>query len=127
MKEEKRNEELEKEISDIEEKSEHVEEAVIPPVEEPVPIEEPVHVEAAPEPKPEIPKSLKDEPKRIGSSFPSKFDKLKQFYTECKRVLRVTKKPDKEEFVLIVKVTAIGMGVIGIVGFLVHFAKELLF
>jgi protein transport protein SEC61 subunit gamma-like protein len=46
---------------------------------------------------------------------------------ECKRVLRVTKKPDKQEFTTIVKISSIGMAIIGVVGFLVHFAKELLF
>lgn len=79
------------------------------------------------EPKQEIPKKLADEPKKIGSPIPGKLDRLKSFIIECKRVLRVTKKPDKQEFITIVKISAIGMGVIGLIGFLIHFAKELLF
>lgn len=70
---------------------------------------------------------LKSEPKAIGAPIPGKFDKLKSFYVECKRVLRVTKKPSRDEFKTIVKISAIGMGIIGAVGFLVHFVKEIFF
>ena len=85
---------------------------------------EPVKVE---QPKQEIPKKLIDEPKKIGAPFSGKLDRLKSFIVECKRVLRVTKKPNREEFATIVKISAIGMGVIGLIGFIIHFAKELLF
>jgi len=51
---------------------------------------------------------------------------LKEFSVECRRVLRVTKKPDALEFKTIVKVSSLGMGIIGIVGFLIFFLKELL-
>ena len=53
--------------------------------------------------------------------------KLKRFWIECKRVLRVTKKPDGPEFKLVVKISALGMAVIGIIGFLIHFIKEIIF
>ena len=53
--------------------------------------------------------------------------KLKRFWIECKRVLRVTKKPDKQEFKLVVKISALGMAIIGVVGFIIHFIKELIF
>lgn len=75
----------------------------------------------------EVSEKLKTEPKQIGAPISGKFDKLKTFVVECKRVLRVTKKPNKEEFQTIVKVSAIGMGIIGILGFLVHFIKEIFF
>lgn len=52
--------------------------------------------------------------------------KTKEYVTECRRVLRVTKKPDALEFKTIVKVSALGMGIIGIVGFIIFFLKELL-
>jgi len=78
-------------------------------------------------PKEEVSKKLQNEPKAIGAPIPGKFDKLKTFIVECKRVLRVTKKPNKEEFQTIVKVSAIGMGIIGVLGFLVHFIKEIFF
>ena len=45
--------------------------------------------------------------------------KLKRFYEECKRVWRITKRPDSEEFKTIVKVSAIGILVLGFIGFLV--------
>lgn len=77
--------------------------------------------------KPELPQKLKDEPKQIGAPISRHFDKLKTFYVECKRVLRVTKKPNRDEFQTIVKVSAIGMAIIGVIGFLVHFIKEFFF
>jgi protein transport protein SEC61 subunit gamma-like protein len=62
-----------------------------------------------------------------GEAKPSKMTKLKRFGTECKRVLRVTRKPDKIEFKTIVKISGIGIIIIGVIGFLIHFIKELLF
>lgn len=46
--------------------------------------------------------------------------KFKDFIKECKRVLKVTRKPDKFEFKTIVKVSGIGMIIIGSIGFLLH-------
>lgn len=43
--------------------------------------------------------------------------KLKSFLVECVRVVRVTKKPDKQTFLTTVKVSAMGMAIIGAVGF----------
>ncbi len=40
-------------------------------------------------------------------------------FREYKRVLKITKKPDAEEFKMIVKVTGLGMTIIGFVGFLI--------
>jgi len=57
---------------------------------------------------------------------PTLLGKLKRFITECARVLKLTKKPDRNEFKTIVKVSGIGMAIIGIVGFLVHFIRELI-
>jgi protein transport protein SEC61 subunit gamma and related proteins len=54
------------------------------------------------------------------------WQKTKRFVIECRRVLKVTKKPDKEEFQTIVKISALGMGVIGIVGFIIHIIKEVI-
>ena len=48
------------------------------------------------------------------------FSKLKVFTHECHRVLKVTKKPNKEEFKTIVKAAGIGMMIIGLIGFLIH-------
>ncbi len=53
--------------------------------------------------------------------------KFKSFINECMRVLKVTRKPDTLEFKTIVKVSGLGMIIIGIVGFLFTMAKQLLF
>lgn len=53
-------------------------------------------------------------------------EKLKLFLIECRRVLRVTKKPDSSEFKTVVKISGIGLLVIGLIGFVIHFLKELL-
>ena len=57
---------------------------------------------------------------------PSLFFKLKRFVKECKRVLRVTKKPSRVEFKTIVKVSGIGMIIIGLIGFIIQIIKQLL-
>ena len=51
---------------------------------------------------------------------------IKNFITECKRVLKVTKKPDAEEFKTIVKVSGVGILIIGAIGFLLFLVKEML-
>jgi len=53
--------------------------------------------------------------------------KLRTFLAECRRVLKITKKPSTDEFKVIVKVSGIGMGVIGLIGFLISMLKQLLF
>ncbi|MFP4403701.1 MAG: protein translocase SEC61 complex subunit gamma [Nanoarchaeota archaeon] len=55
----------------------------------------------------------------------NKLDKLKIKFNEYMRVLRVTKKPDSYEFKTIVKVTGIGILIIGILGFLIQNIKYL--
>jgi len=125
MKEQKKEEELQEEVEQVEgaaeeqaEKIQVIEETTSEPVEQ--------HVEEEPV-KEELPRKLEAQPKQIGAPIPGRMESLKAFILECKRVLRVTKKPDKQEFITIVKISSIGMAVIGVVGFLVHFAKELLF
>ena len=56
----------------------------------------------------------------------TKFQKLKDFVVECRRVLRITRKPDRQEFTTIVKISGLGIIVIGIIGFIINFIKELL-
>lgn len=52
--------------------------------------------------------------------------RLKTFLLESRRVLAVTRKPSRLEFVTIVKVTGAGIAVIGLVGFLLQLAKNLM-
>ena len=58
---------------------------------------------------------------------PTLMNKLKQFSRECVRVLKVTKKPTSLEFKTIVKVTGIGILVIGFLGFMIQLIKRLFF
>lgn len=45
--------------------------------------------------------------------------KIKDFLKNCGRVLRVTKKPSKEEYTTAIKVTGIGILLIGTIGFII--------
>ena len=55
------------------------------------------------------------------------FLKLKKFLKECKRVIKVTKKPSNLEFKTIVKVSGIGILIIGFMGFLIQVIYMVLF
>jgi len=44
---------------------------------------------------------------------------IKRFISQCARVWTITKKPTSEEFKLVAKASAIGVIVIGLLGFLV--------
>ena len=52
--------------------------------------------------------------------------RTKKFLSQCVRVIKVTRKPSMLEFKTIVKVSALGMVIIGVVGFLIHMVKELI-
>jgi len=56
----------------------------------------------------------------------SLFGKLKSFIYQCKIVLRVTKKPTKQEFNTVLKVSAIGIIIIGIIGFIIQILDQVL-
>lgn len=51
--------------------------------------------------------------------------KLREFITECGRVLRVARKPTKHEYWTTAKVSGIGIMIIGLVGFLLHLIDRL--
>ncbi len=53
--------------------------------------------------------------------------KFRMFLLESVRVLRVTKRPDKQEFATTVKVSALGMLIIGFIGFLIQIIKIMFF
>lgn len=57
---------------------------------------------------------------------PTVLRKMKRFGKECLRVLKVTKKPNKEEYKTIVKVSGLGILIIGLIGFLIQMLKQLL-
>jgi protein transport protein SEC61 subunit gamma-like protein len=52
--------------------------------------------------------------------------KIKDFWIQCKRVVRITKKPTKEEYWTIVKVSGLGILVIGFIGFVLHLVNQLI-
>jgi len=45
--------------------------------------------------------------------------KLKSFVSQCNRVWHLLKKPNKKEFTTIAKVSAIGLGIVGAIGFVI--------
>lgn len=55
-----------------------------------------------------------------------KIEKLKTFYQQCIRVFKITKKPTKEEYKAIMKVSGLGILLIGFIGFIVHVIDQLL-
>ena len=46
-------------------------------------------------------------------------EKTKSFLLKCKRVWQVLKKPNKKEFQLTAKVSAIGIAILGLFGYIV--------
>ena len=55
----------------------------------------------------------------------TKWSKFKSFLLESKRVYKITKKPSGEEFKVIVKVTSIGILLIGLLGFIIHIISQM--
>jgi protein transport protein SEC61 subunit gamma and related proteins len=51
--------------------------------------------------------------------------KVKTFFREMIRVFKVTKKPSMEEFKVIVKVSGIGILIIGIIGFFIQIVWQM--
>ncbi|KZX15810.1 protein translocase subunit SecE [Methanobrevibacter cuticularis] len=48
-----------------------------------------------------------------------------RFFKECNRVLKVAKKPDREEYFNFSKVTALGIVIIGVIGFAIVLIAQL--
>ena len=48
---------------------------------------------------------------------------LKPFLASCARVLRITKKPNQKEFKDLVKITGLGIVVIGLIGFIIQIGR----
>ncbi len=44
---------------------------------------------------------------------------MRKFLSNCKRVLRIARKPDKSEYLQVAKITGIGIMLIGFIGFLI--------
>ena len=52
-------------------------------------------------------------------------ESINRFLKQCKRVLRVSKKPDREEYFNFSKVTALGIVIIGVIGFAIVIISQL--
>jgi protein transport protein SEC61 subunit gamma-like protein len=44
---------------------------------------------------------------------------MRRFLSNCKRVLRIARKPDKSEYLQVAKITGLGILLIGFIGFLI--------
>lgn len=51
---------------------------------------------------------------------------MRDFLSKCKRVFRVSRKPGKDEYMEITKVTGIGILLIGAIGFVIMLIAEYL-
>ncbi len=51
--------------------------------------------------------------------------KLKSFYVKCRRVWSVMKKPSRKEYEQVAKVSAIGISILGLIGFLISIIMSL--
>ncbi|MBI5681464.1 MAG: protein translocase SEC61 complex subunit gamma [Methanobacterium sp.] len=49
-----------------------------------------------------------------------------KFIRQCRRVLHVSKKPDREEFLNVAKITGIGIIIIGVIGFIISLIAQLI-
>ena len=59
----------------------------------------------------------------IPPKIAKRFDKT---IKDCKRVLKVSRKPDKQEYLEFSKIVAIGIAIIGVVGFIIVLIGELI-
>ena len=50
---------------------------------------------------------------------------MNRFFKQCKRVIRVSKKPDREEYFNFSKITALGITIIGAIGFVIILISQL--
>lgn len=54
-------------------------------------------------------------------------ESINSFLKQCERVLRVSKKPDANEYKTVAKVTGVGIIIIGVIGFIVSLLSQVLF
>lgn len=51
---------------------------------------------------------------------------ISQFIKQCRRVLHISKKPEREEYKNVAKITGIGIIIIGVIGFIITLIAQLL-
>jgi protein transport protein SEC61 subunit gamma-like protein len=50
----------------------------------------------------------------------SKLEEFKAFINQCKRVMMITRRPSRDEFLMVSKVTGLGICLLGALGFAIH-------
>ena len=65
-------------------------------------------------------------PKTIKDLVIEKKNDLKNSLKEMRRVLKITEKPDREEFVMSAKITGAGMLLVGLIGFIFYLGSTLI-
>ncbi len=60
----------------------------------------------------------------MDQTTPSPQTKFKSFMMQCSRVWQTLRKPSRKEFEQIAKVSAVGIGIIGLLGFLVSITMK---
>jgi protein transport protein SEC61 subunit gamma and related proteins len=53
-------------------------------------------------------------------------ESMASFIRQCQRVLKVSRKPDREEYINVAKVTGIGIILIGVIGFIISIIAQLI-
>lgn len=51
---------------------------------------------------------------------------MRKFFHNCKRVLQIAKKPSQEEYLQVVKVTGLGILLVGFIGFAILFISYII-
>jgi protein transport protein SEC61 subunit gamma and related proteins len=53
-------------------------------------------------------------------------ESMASFIKQCQRVLKVSRKPGREEYVNVAKVTGLGIIIIGVIGFVISIIGQLI-
>ncbi|MCK4243686.1 protein translocase SEC61 complex subunit gamma [Candidatus Bathyarchaeota archaeon] len=51
---------------------------------------------------------------------------LREFLTSCRRLLQLSRKPGRSDLWQSIKITALGIGIIGLIGFIIRYVSALL-
>lgn len=51
---------------------------------------------------------------------------ISRFIRQCRRVIYVSRRPDRDEYINVAKITGIGIIIIGVIGFIISLIAQLL-
>ena len=63
----------------------------------------------------------RSDPQKPGFKFPAIIETISRFISDAKRIFHVSRKPDRKEYTGMLKITALGIVVIGVIGFIITF------